>query len=145
MGPYTIAYERFTGPYMQTGPVFARVYETLKKNGINTTLGLGIYHDDPGQVAADKLRSDCGVVIEPKDSARVLRIGAQLLVLTLGKRPCVVVEFPIRNTLSYMFGPMKAYPALMKSAQAKNYKIARTYELYDEGKGKIFFVLEIAR
>jgi hypothetical protein len=145
MGPYTIAYESFTGPYAQTGPVFANVYTVLKTVGIKTTLGLGIYYDDPSKVAADKLRSDCGVVIEAKDLAKLKALQVKFKVKRLGQNDCLVTEFPIRNTLSYMIGPMKAYPALMKAATAKGYQGIMTYELYDEGQGKISFVLVIAK
>jgi hypothetical protein len=145
MGPYTIAYESFTGPYAKTGPVFARVYEALKAEKIATVRGLGIYYDDPATVAADKLRSDCGVVIEDSDLARFNRVRGKFQVKRLARMKSVVVEFPIRTPLSYMFGPMKAYPALMRYAQAKGYKMAGSYELYDEPQGKIFFVLEVAR
>jgi len=143
MGPYTIAYESFTGPYAKTGPVFEKVYNALKAEGIATTRGLGIYYDDPSKVPADKLRSDCGIVIEDKDRAKFSRVRRKFKVKKVRKKDCVVVEFPIRNTLSYMIGPMKAYPALMKYAEQKGYDWGMSYELYDEPQGKVFFVMEI--
>jgi len=145
MGPFTIAYESFTGPYAKTGPVFAKVYEAIKAEGIETPRGLGIYYDDPSKVPADKLRSDCGVVIEEKEMAKFNKVRTKFKVKKLARKDSVVVEFPIRNTLSYMIGPMKAYPALMKYAGEKGYKMIMTYELYDEAQGKVLFVLEIAK
>ncbi|MBN3032891.1 MAG: GyrI-like domain-containing protein [Candidatus Saganbacteria bacterium] len=143
MGPYTIVYESFTGPYAQTGPVFARVHKAVTAAGIKAGQGLGIYYDDPSKVPAGKLRSDCGVVIGAKD-LRKARALKQFKVKRLPASRCAVAEFPIRNTLSYMIGPMKAYPALMKYLQEKNYKMAAAYELYDEGHKKIFFVFALA-
>jgi len=145
MGPYTIAYESFIGPYAKTGPVFARVSEALKAEGIVTTRGLGIYYDNPSQVPADKLRSDCGVVIEEKDLAKFNKIKTKFKVKEIAQKDSVVVEFPIRNAVSYMIGPMKAYPALMKYAGEKNYKMTMIYELYDEAHGKVFFVMVIEK
>lgn len=142
MGPFTIAYESFTGPYAKTAPVFAKVYNALKEKGITARMGLGIYYDNPAQVPAEKLRSDCGVVLEKGDQ---VKLKGKFKVKRLARASSVVVEFPVRSTLSYMIGPMKAYPALMKYAQEKNLKGTGTYELYDEANKKIFFVLTIGK
>lgn len=144
-GPYVIAYERFTGPYAKTGPVFDKVYKALKAEGIETKRGLGIYYDDPAKVPSNKLRSDCGMVIEEKDLPGFRKIKHKFKVKRIPQKDSVVVEFPIRNMLSYMIGPMKVYPALMKYTKEKGYKIKMTYELYDEAKGKIFFIMVIAK
>ncbi len=142
MGPYTYAYESFFGPYAQSGTTFAKVYEALKAQGVVSQLGLGIYYDNPALVPADKLRSDCGVVLEKGDLAKLR--GKGFKIKTIVRMNCVVVEFPIRNTLSYAIGPMKAYPILMKYAREKNLKAAGAYELYDEANRKIFFVLALS-
>lgn len=145
LGPFTIAYESFIGPYAKTGPVFARVTEALKAEGIVATRGLGIYYDNPSQVPADKLRSDCGAVIEEKDLAQLNKIRTKFQVKEIAQKDSVVVEFPIRNALSYMFGPMKAYPVLTKYIGEKKYRVTMSYELYDEAHGKAFFVMVIEK
>jgi len=145
MGPYTIAYESFTGPYAQTGPVFDRVHKAVMAAGIEPIRGLGIYYDDPSRVPADKLRSDCGVIIEEKYLTKFAPVSGQFKVKVIPKKASIVAEFPIRNMLSYMIGPMKCYPALMNYAGKKDYKVEMMYELYDEAQGKIFFVLAIAK
>ena len=43
MGPYTIAFERYVGPFQNTGKVFDRVHQTLVSLSIESTNGLGIY------------------------------------------------------------------------------------------------------
>ncbi|NQT29415.1 MAG: GyrI-like domain-containing protein [Candidatus Saganbacteria bacterium] len=145
MGPYTIAYESFTGPYKDTVPVFAKVYEKINAEGLNPTRSLGIYYDNPAVTPADQLRSDCGVVIEKADLAKFNKVKGKFKVKNISQADCVVIEFPIRNMLSYMIGPMKAYPALEKYAKKKGYKWGRSYELYDEPQKKIFYVMEIAK
>jgi hypothetical protein len=145
LGPFTIAYESFTGPYAKSGAVFSLVYSVVRAAGIEPTRGLGIYYDDPGKVAADKLRSDCGVVIEAKDFGKLKVLRKKLKVKRIDQDLGLVVEFPIRNSLSYMIGPLKAYPALMKYAAARGYRGEMTYELYDEPHKKIFFVLVIGQ
>lgn len=143
MGPYTIAYESYVGPFSKIGPVFARVNSTLKSAGVTPSLGLGIYYDNPSKVAQNKLRSDCGAVIDAKDTSKLSKAKTNLKVKKIEQKNCIVAEFPLKNMLSYMFGPMKAYPVMSKYAADKGYKVGRTYELYDEVKGKMFFVMEI--
>ncbi len=146
MGPYTIVYERFVGEYKDTGKVFDKVGKAVKGEGIETVNGLGIYYDDPKVTPKDKLRSDCGVVLESKDVAKAAMLKAKKFnVMTLPKKMCLVAEFPIRNVISYMIGPSKAYPALTKYAEEKSYKMAITYELYDMPANKIYFIMEIAK
>lgn len=145
MGPYLFAYEEYTGPYMNTGKVFDKVYRSLKSDGIETTRGLGVYFDDPSVVPAEKLRSQCGSIIEDKDASRFAKVARKYLIKRIKSSDSLVVEFPIRNSFSYMVGPMKAYPALGEYALAKGYKVTGTYELYDMPAGKIFFVMEISR
>ncbi len=119
MGPYLFVYEEFTGPYMDTGKVFEKVYAAVKADGIETKRGLGVYFDDPSKVAADKLRSQCGLVIEEENFAKFALIAGKYRSKVIRASDSIVAEFPIRNALSYAFGPMKAYPALEKYAQAK--------------------------
>lgn len=145
MGPFTIAYEKFVGPYSKTGAVFTKVYNELSAEGVSTVRGLGIYYDDPSKVSAEALRSDCGSIIEVQNMAAFSKVSKKFLSKTITKSNSVVVEFPIKNALSYMFGPIKAYPALMRYASEKSLKPTMTYEIYDESKGKTFFVMVVGK
>lgn len=151
MGPYTLVYEPFIGPYSQTGKVFDKVYKELKADGIETVSGIGIYYDNPAIVKPEKLRSNCGSVVEAKDLGKLASLKNKYRVWNIPKKKCLVAEFPLRNMLSYMIGPMKAYPALMKYAGEKSYilqkgkQMAMTFELYDMKAGKIYFVMEILK
>jgi len=144
-GPYLLVYEEFTGPYAQTGKVFERVSKAVKAEGFDTPLGIGIYLDDPSKVPQEKMRSRCGVVIDKKDIVKFNRVRYKFKTKRIAEKDSIVVEFPIRNNLSYMIGPMKGYPALMKHAQAKGYQMAQPIELYDMPKGKILFIMEIVK
>lgn len=143
MGPYTYAYERFVGPYWEVGPVFKKLEAALKADGIKATEGIGIYHDDPAKVAKDKLRSDCGFTLNEAGLQKVQSFGKKYQIATMPKKLSMVVEFPKKNDLSYMLGPIKCYPALMKYAKERKYKLAAPYELYLED--KTLFVMEIVR
>jgi hypothetical protein len=143
MGPYTYVYESFTGPYKNVGKVFMQVDAALKTEGITTEKAIGIYYDDPSKVAADKLRSDCGLVLEAKDLSKIPALKEKFKLATMPKKISIVIEFPKKNMLSYMIGPIKCYPALMKYAQEKSYKMAAPYELYNNE--KILYVMEIVK
>lgn len=145
MGPYTLVYDSYVGDYKETGKVFDRIHNSLAADGITATKGIGIYYDNPSKTPKDQLRSDCGSVLEEKDSARVAELEKKYKVKMIPQQESVVTEFPVRNVLSYMIGPMKAYPALMQYAQQKGYKSGMMYELYDMPAKKIYFVMEIAK
>ncbi|MEW6516243.1 MAG: GyrI-like domain-containing protein [candidate division FCPU426 bacterium] len=130
MGPYTVVFESFVGPYAQTGGVFSRLYENLKADGIETEDGIGLYYDDPRQVPAAQLRSDCACVLTPEQMVKAQALGTKYRFKTIEKSACLVAEFPIRLPMSYMIAPMKTYPALMQAAQARGLTIGAPYEYY---------------
>ncbi len=141
MGPYLYAYKSFQGPYSETGPVFDSVYKTLEQNNISTTSrGIGIYYDDPGHVEENQLRSDCGVILSPGEEEKAKGVEG-LKVATLEEGVFLVTEFPLKNSLSYMLGPQKGYPALTQYANEKGYSMATPFELYDMEKGVIYYAM----
>jgi hypothetical protein len=143
LGPYTYVYEKFVGPYWESGKAFEKVGAALKADGITHEKGIGIYYDDPSKVAKEKLRSDCGFVLKDSDLAKLPELKKKYAVAVMPKKMYMVVEFPKKNTLSYMLGPIRCYPALMRYAQDKGYKLAAPYELYL--KDKTLFVMEIVK
>jgi hypothetical protein len=145
IGPYTLVYEDYTGPYSGTGQVISGVYEALKKEGVITFKGFGIYLDNPKDVAPDKLRSQLGCVLEDKDRGRAMELWKKFKVMDWPARDCLVAEFPIRSDLSYMIGPMKAYPELDKAFKAKGYKLGACLELYDLPAKKALYIFQIAK
>ncbi|RPI76266.1 MAG: hypothetical protein EHM45_13420 [Desulfobacteraceae bacterium] len=145
MGPYTLVYESFVGDYKDTGPVFERVQQALLKEGITASDGIGIYHDDPAKVPADQRRSDCGSILPEKDLGRVPELQQKYKIKVLEKKLSMVAVFPVKNTLSYMLGPMKGYKALADYAGAKGYRLAEPFEYYDMAGNKVCFVMPIEK
>lgn len=145
MGPYTLVYEEYTGPYSSVGPIMDRVYKGVKAEGIETTKGFGIYLNNPNNTDPSKLQSHLGCIIETKDLNQVYKLRKKFKVAIFRKANCLVAEFPIRNNLSYMVGPLKVYPEMNKALAAKNYKMGNCMELYDMPAKKIFFIFEIAK
>lgn len=143
MGPFTLVYEDFTGPYKETGRIFEKVYKNLKKDGIETRRGIGIYFDNPASVPEDQLRSQCGSIVEEGDLEKLETVKDKYNIQNIERKKSIVVDFPIRNTMSYMLAPMKAYPALAKYAEERKYEMLAPYELYDMESHVIHFVMPV--
>ncbi|HPS58328.1 MAG TPA: GyrI-like domain-containing protein [Spirochaetota bacterium] len=146
-GPYLLVYEKFTGPYSETGPVQMKLYESLKTDGIETFRGFGIYLSDPEKVPASELRSEVGCIIEAKDYAKVKALSGRYSVKNFEKEDCVYAEFPIKNNLSYIAGVMTVYPALGNYIK-KNGLTDRTgysMEIYDIPAKKITYLFPLIK
>lgn len=143
MWPYTIAYVNFIGEYGKVGPSMTKVYETLSGAGITSFTGIGIYYDDPAVVSWTELRSDVGAVIASQEVSKLANSkDIQTKTLVAGNK--MFVEFPMKNPVSYMIGPMKVYPVITKYMEEKWYshEVSMT-ELYDMVGKKIYYLAEI--
>ncbi len=145
MGPYLFVYDDFKGPYKETPKVFNEVYLKLKSIGVDTTKGLGVYFDDPSTVPEDQLRSQCGSAVEQADAKKIGPYRDRMKVREIKKKNSMVIELPLRNAISYMLGPSKAYPALSAYAQKHGYKQTVPFELYDMKAKKIYYIMEIIK
>jgi len=145
MGPYTLVYEEYTGSYSSVGKVLTRVYQGVKAEGVEPTMGFGMYLNNPNNTDPTKLRSNLGCIIGEKDLKQVYKLRKKFKVALFKKTNCLVAEFPIRNDLSYMVGPLKVYPELNKVLKEKNYKMGNCLEIYDMPAKKILFVFEIKK
>lgn len=144
-GPYTMAYEEFVGDYKKSGVVFDKVFKQLKADGIETTRAIGIYFDDPRKVPVDKLRSHCGIVVENKDLGKFAKVKSKYKVKQIKKHKSIIVEFPIKNMMSYMIAPMKCYTILVNYAKEKGYQMTMPFEFYDMPGKKILFIMELKK
>ncbi len=141
-GPYDYIYRSHKGDYSGVGRVFEDVESQIKAAGMKVpSQAIGIYYDDPRQVVASELRSDCGYVTETENI--VANLPDNLKRGHLDKRKSIVVSLPLRNSLSAMLGPMLSYPALSKYAEDRGYKATAVFELYDESTKKIDYVMQI--
>ena len=144
MGSYTYAFESFTGPYSDTGAVFDKVNAELSAAGIINETGIGVYYDNPATVDPSKLRSDCGSIIAEADAVKVKKLK-DLSVGTLAKTMFMVAEFPVKNSLSYMMGPMKVYSSIAAYMKDKNYKPAPGIEIYEMKNNRILYLMPVIK
>lgn len=148
IGPYKYVYKSHTGPYTETGAIGMEVYNSLLQDDIKTTLGLGVYYDNPATTPADQLRSEMGSIIELQDYAKLATLGDKYTVKNISAIKCMVVRFPIKNTLSYILGPIKVYPIMEDYMLAKGYTSKdgdAGYEFYDMQRNEIIFALPISK
>lgn len=145
MGPYTIAYVNFVGNYGQVWPSMTKVYDVLSGAGVVSLTGVGIYYDDPAIVSGNKLRSDVGAVIASQDLGKLVW-NKEVKITTINQGNKIVVEFPLKNSFSYMIGPMKVYPVIAKYMKEKWYTTQTPMiELYDMTAKKIYYIAEIGK
>ena len=134
MGPYIVVTKRFVGAYYKVGPTMDEVDGWLRENGIESTKGVGLYHDDPAEVEESELRSDVGNIVENVDEEVLIKIKEKFEVREIPKTKSAVIEFSIKSPLSYMIAPMKAYPVLTQHWIEKGYAVTESdvgIEIYD--------------
>jgi hypothetical protein len=143
-GPYTMLYINYVGDYSTCGKAFEQVYALAGKEGINCSKGIGIYLDDPKTVAKGQARSQIGVILEGKDLQKVAALKKKkLLVQSIPARQSLTVEFPIKNSLSYMVGAIRAYPVLGKALAEKNLKPICCLEVYDMAAMQAWYIFQL--
>lgn len=140
MGPFQLVYEKHVGNYKEVGEVIYKVYQSLKKDSIETTRGFGLYYDNPKQVENTKLRSVVGCILDDKSKAGVLK---NYNIKEYPVSNCVVAEFPNKGTMSIIVGIFKAYPALGKYMNEKNYMGGPIMEIYDGVNKKIYYLCSV--
>ena len=142
-GGYKVVGMEITGPYSKVGKSMMDIDKKLKDSGIICTKGFGIYYDDPKIIPAEKCRSFVGNILEEKDFSRISELkSAGFKVDSVPIAKSVVSEFPLKNALSYMVGPVKVYPVLSKYMSEKRYKSTLSLEIYDMPNKKITFIMQ---
>lgn len=141
-GGYTLVGLEFSGPYSEAGKNIMNVNDKLEKIGINSVKGFGIYYDAPNSIPSEKYRSFVGNILEEKDYKRIAELkSAGFKVDSVPYTNSIVTEFPLKNFLSYMVGPMKVYPVISEYTNAKGCKTSFALEIYDTPNKKIVYIM----
>lgn len=142
-GGYTVVGIEVVGPYSKVGKHIDAVDTKLKGLGIVSSRGFGIYYDNPNMVPKEKCRSFVGNILDENDFGKLEEIrGKGMKIDTIPKSIALVVQFPYKNMMSFMVGPMKVYPMLNEYVNEKGLKPTLTYEVYDMGAKKTIFVMQ---
>ena len=143
MGPYTYAYVNHVGPYSEVGTLIMDQYIKLEEAGFNSVDAIGIYYDDPQNTPKEQLKSDAGLIISKQDMGKIEANKGKFNFGTIEEKTYFVTEFPIKNNLSYIIGPMKIYPAFGKFTKDNNITApSKAIEYYDKANSKIIFMME---
>ncbi len=145
MGPYKAVYEDHKGSYSKIAPVMDSVFNKLKAEGINSTTGIGIYYDNPSEVAEANLRSKGGCVIDKDVFKKFESIKTKFKTIDIPEYKCITVEFPVRTKASFIIGIIKAYPKIKIFMEEKKLKtVDAPYELY-ENNNKMIIIFPIGK
>jgi hypothetical protein len=141
-GGYKVAGLEFTGSYSKAGKSISEVDKKLKDMGVNCSKGFGIYYDDPKITPQEKCRSFVGNILEEKDFYKIPELKlAGLKIDSIPKSKAVVAVFPAKTFLSYMIGPLKAYPVLSQYINENKYKVTFSLEVYDMPEKRITYMM----
>lgn len=148
VGDYWVVYQENVGPYEKVGPVIEKICQDLKNDGIDTTLSFGIYYDNPKEVDKEKLKSEVGAILDEKYYGKIKNFQSKYNIKQLKKRHSLVADFPIKNKLSYILGPIKVYFAMEEYCKEKNIDIKKVkdgfgLEIYDMKNKKITYILPV--
>lgn len=142
-GGYLLAGLEFKGPYSKVGIHMKEVEEKLKGYDVVSDREFGIYYDNPKEVKPEDCKSYIGAILENNDISKIENLkSAGFKLDSIPVKNSLQVDFPIRNSFSYMIGPKKAYPALSKAMEKKGYKSELTMEIYDVHQRKIIFLMQ---
>jgi DNA gyrase inhibitor GyrI len=140
--PLWLVYEVHTGEYQKIAEITDRVFNGLKKEGIETSRGFGLYYDKPQNTPAEKLRSIGGCILLTKDTVKLAQIKGKFKVVQFPGGKCLVSEFPFKGMPSIIFAIMKVYPKIGEAMTAKGIKVdVPIMEIYDMPNQKITHVV----
>ncbi|MBN2080513.1 MAG: GyrI-like domain-containing protein [Spirochaetes bacterium] len=146
VGPYTMILKAHRGSYYGTAKVFEEVTGALKAHlDTDKLVGVGIYYDDPAQVKAEELRSECGFIIEARDLPKIAPLRGSFIIKNFPKTNCVACDFPVRTPLAYMLGPSRAYPKLGEYIEEKKYTAEYGMEIYYNSEKKITYCMPVMK
>lgn len=129
---FWIVYEKFTGPYQNTGPVMDKLYyRLLNDESIETFKGFGIYYDNPREVTADECRSIVGSILEEIDYNRIDELKSKYNIMEITESKGLSSQFPYKGKLSIMMGIMKVYPKINETIDSLGIKSKPIMEIYN--------------
>lgn len=141
-GPFYLVYSKYTGDYSKMWPTMDDMYEDFLAHNWDIGAGIGIFYDDPKEVASENLRADIGMLVKRADFAKIWELSGSYLTKSLAQDKRVVASFPYKNQLSFMIWVFKVYPAVSSFLDDHNYNYnVPRIEIYNEK--NILYLAEI--
>lgn len=131
-------FQKHRGNYREIGPIMDAVYEHLKAQGMPTTLGAGIYFDNPREVSVEDLRSLGGCILPQGAPSPTLTPGT--FIATLPEVESTLFAFPYKGKLSAILGMLKVYPKISAWFEAHPQLEGPILEIYDVPEKRILYI-----
>lgn len=141
IGPFNFVMEPHIGPYKDVGPLIDKMQKDMKDEGIETSMGVGVYYDDPKVTAEEKTRSIIGRIIEETDRSRIMDIERKYKVGELPQTNYLVVEFPFKGLPSIVIGIYRVYPKIAKYMKTHEMPQIPVIEIYAPKAQKMFYIV----
>jgi DNA gyrase inhibitor GyrI len=141
IGPLMFVMEKHVGAYKDVGSLIDNMQRDLKDDGIETSMGLGIYYDDPKATPEDKTRCILGRILEDTDRSRVMEIEKRYKIGELPQTNYLVVEFPFKGLPSIVIGIYRVYPKIAKYMKTHEIPKMPIIEVYDSKAQKTFYIV----
>lgn len=129
-----LVYKKQLGDYKNTKVTMDEVYHhLLNAYNIDTKHGFGIYHDNPEQVAVEKLRAEIGCILPDSVDLDAIQRDKALLYKRVNEQSVLVCEFPYKGGASILVGMMRVYPLMQEVIQEKSMDPSKVsvMEVYD--------------
>lgn len=132
MGPYYLVMIERKGNYNESPKIIDSLQQSLLKDGFKTKKGFGIYFNDAQQTSSEKCRSIVGVVLEDKDTNRLMDLlRRDYRVEKVGLTQSLVVDFAYRNRMSVVSAQKKVIPEVKQHIAKNNFRNVTGLEVYD--------------
>jgi effector-binding domain-containing protein len=142
--PITFIYDKYTGPYMNTGKIMMRLEKSLAADNITVTRSIGVYYDNPQKVASKDLRSVAGCVLDDKYSSMSADLAKKYSIAVFPGTKAIVAVHPYNSKMSILLGIFRVYPKLAKYMKEKGYNNqAPIMEIYDPAAKSIEYVVSL--
>ena len=136
-----LVYVKHVGSYYGVGAVMMDLHNKIVEEGIESSVGAGIYIDDPEITPSEELRSLVGDIVSDEDLAKLEGKDFQVLKIKNGKG--VMSIFPYKNMLSYMLAPMKVYPAMVEYFAGTDVMPVASLEIYDVANKNVTIYMDL--
>jgi DNA gyrase inhibitor GyrI len=118
IGPFEVVYLDIKGDYRQVGGIVEKIKSSLEKSSITKTRYYAIYYDDPTVKEKSLLRGEAGHILENVSIEVKDTLSKEFKIKTIPERTYLVVDFPLKNSLSIFLGILKVYPKLIDEAES---------------------------
>lgn len=112
-GGEMVVYREMQGSYGKSADLMKSIGEELVSDfEVNVSKGIGIYYDNPNEIATDDLHWEIGAIIQTDDKNKIEDLKKTFSIKTLPIQEYISVDMPMKGFFSIMVGTFKVYPKI---------------------------------